>query len=159
MKRFPITGVSISAQRTRARECVRSRAVRSASRLGVAHLLRSGNAQSKPQEYQVKAVYLYNFGKFSMACGPPKDESVRDLRAGPRSLWSSARLPLLPEKRSTIESWSRSGSPASRDATDCRILFISSSEAAASRISWRLSNKSACLTVSDLPGFHESTAA
>ncbi len=102
--------------------------------------------QAKPSEYQVKAAYLYNFGRFvkwpaGVAAG--KGDSFPVCVLG--------RDPFGPILDSTLAGEALEGKPVvirritrPQDATDCRILFVSSTEEI---------DQAGVLTVSDIPGF------
>jgi YfiR/HmsC-like len=112
--------------------------------------------QTKPQEYQVKAVYLYNFGRFVE--WPPSsagDESfvICVLGQDPfgAALDSTVAGEMIDDRKLVAR---RIAAPG--DAAGCRILFISSSEAAHLKDILALVNKTTVLTVSDLPGFSDS---
>jgi hypothetical protein len=112
--------------------------------------------QPKPSEYSVKAVYLYNFGKFvqwpaaTSAIAPANtfaicvlgDDPFGDLLANVVKGESINGLPLSTTHIDRVD-----------DAVKCRILFISASEdARLARILDALQSRS-LLTVSDMPGF------
>lgn len=112
--------------------------------------------QSRPEEYQVKAVYLYNFGRFvewpavSSTNVPfticilghdPFGAVLDDTLSGE----AIGNLKLVAKRISNL-----------RDAASCRILFISSSESARTREILAHLEKSPVLTVSDTPGFTTS---
>jgi hypothetical protein len=112
--------------------------------------------QSKPQEYEVKAVYLYNFGRFVQwpAASPlvTADDSFTICVLG--------RDPFGPVLDTTLGGEVIDGRKlvarrisTTRDATHCRIIFISSSEAARIKEILNSLEKSSALTVSDMPDF------
>lgn len=109
--------------------------------------------QPKPQEYQVKAVYLYNFGRFIVWPTSPVDQA-------PFTICILGRDPFGATLDATLagESIGNRKLLARRitstlDATSCQILFISSSEESNLREILSAVNKPGILTVSDLPGF------
>jgi hypothetical protein len=111
--------------------------------------------QSRPGEYQVKAAYLYNFGRFIE--WPPKvaaakSDSFTICVLGQDPFGSTLTATLADEaiKGKNVVA-KRIAGP--EDAVNCRILFISSSEA--DRLKQILStlNDASVLTVSDLPLF------
>jgi len=111
--------------------------------------------QSRPGEYQVKAAYLYNFGRFIE--WPPKvaaakDDSFTICVLGQDPFGSTLTATLADEaiKGKNVVA-KRIAGP--EDAVNCRILFISSSEA--DRLKQILSTlkDASVLTVSDLPLF------
>jgi hypothetical protein len=111
--------------------------------------------QSKPNEYQVKAAYLYNFGRFVQW---PTKSAVSDDR--PFTICVLGQDPFGPVLDSTLAGESLGGKPVMtrriakpQEASDCRILFINSKEE--SRLQEILAelDGAAVLTVSDMPAF------
>ncbi len=111
--------------------------------------------QSKPNEYQVKAAYLYNFGRFVQ--WPTKDAVNND---SPFTICVLGQDPFGPVLDSTLAGESLGGKPIAtkriakpQEASDCRILFINSKEE--SRLQEILAelDGAAVLTVSDMPAF------
>jgi hypothetical protein len=137
--------------RHRQRTCLRI-----AGTFGAALLALNAEAQqSKPNEYQLKAVYLYNFGKFvtwpAEASGGKVDSfAVCVLGRDPfgavlDSTFAGETLDNKPVLLRRI--------PRPQDAKDCRILFISSTEDKhLKEILLTLAN-CGVLTVSDMPDF------
>jgi hypothetical protein len=111
--------------------------------------------QSKPTEYQVKAAYLYNFGRFvkwppGLAAG--KGDSFPVCVLG--------RDPFGPILDSTLAGEALEGKPVvirriarAQDAADCRILFVSSTEENHLKEILAATDQAGVLTVSDIPGF------
>ena len=111
--------------------------------------------QPKPSEYQVKAAYLYNFGRFikwpaGVAAG--KGDSFPVCVLG--------RDPFGPILDSTLAGEALEGKPVvirriakEQDATDCRILFVSSTEERHLKEILAATDQAGVLTVSDIPGF------
>src|SRR5260370_1461978 len=111
--------------------------------------------QSKPSEYQVKAAYLYNVGRFvkwppGLAAG--KGDSFPVCVLG--------RDPFGPILDSTLAGETLEGKPVAirriarpQDAADCRILFVSSSEENHLKEILPAINQVAILPVSHTPGF------
>ena len=111
--------------------------------------------QAKPGEYQVKAAYLYNFGRFvkwpaGVAAG--KGDSFPVCVLG--------RDPFGPILDSTLAGEALEGKPMvirritrPQDATDCRILFVSSTEEHHLKEILAAIDQAGVLTVSDIPGF------
>ena len=111
--------------------------------------------QSKPTEYQVKAAYLYNFGRFvkwppGLAAG--KGDSFPVCVLG--------RDPFGPILDSTLAGEALDGKPVvirriarPQDAADCRILFVSSTEENHLKEILAAIDQAGVLTVSDMPGF------
>jgi hypothetical protein len=111
--------------------------------------------QPKVSEYQVKAAYLYNFGRFvkwppGLAAG--KDDSFPVCVLG--------RDPFGPILDSTLAGEALEGKPVVirrigrlQDAPDCRILFVSSTEENHLKEILAAIDQAGVLTVSDIPGF------
>jgi len=110
---------------------------------------------AKPTEYEVKATYLYNFGRF--VDWPPK---VTQNQSGSFSICVLGQDPFGPALNATLSDETVAGKrvvakrvPTPQDAVNCRVLFISSSEhARLKQILMTLADASV-LTVSDLPQF------
>lgn len=111
--------------------------------------------QPKPNEYQVKATYLYNFGRFvkwpeTAAAGKGESFSVCVL----------GQDPFGPVLDSTLAGEALDGKPVVlrrlsklQDAGECRILFISTTEEKHLKEILTALDESGVLTVSDMPGF------
>ena len=110
---------------------------------------------SRPTEYQVKAVYLFNFGRFvewpSSAAGP---------RGQPFAVCVLGHDPFGPALDAALagEIIDRAPVVAKRipkpeQAVNCRVLFISSSEDSQLREVLATLDKTSVLTVSDMPQF------
>lgn len=107
---------------------------------------------AKPGEYGVKAVYLFNFGKFiEWPASAKKDDSFAICVLGADPFGSVLDATLAGEAIDNRKLVAKRIASA-RDA-DCRILFVSSSEAPRLKDILASLNKSAILTVSDLPDF------
>lgn len=111
--------------------------------------------QPKVSEYQVKAVYLYNFGRFVQ--WPPNAPAAKGdsfsiciLGQDPfgQTLDSTLAGETLDDKPVAVK---RISSP--RDAGNCRILFISSTEESHLKEILAALDESCVLTVSDMPAF------
>jgi YfiR/HmsC-like len=109
--------------------------------------------QSRPEEYQVKAVYLYNFGRFAQwpAAGS-NDDSFTICILGHDPFGAALDSTLSGESIGNLRLVARRISSL-RDAAACRILFVSASEAGRTREILAGVEKSPVLTVSDMPGF------
>lgn len=110
--------------------------------------------QSKPEEYQVKAVYLYNFGRFVVWPGAATAaQETFDVCVMGRDPFGSALDATLAGE--TINNWKLAARRIAipREATNCQILFISSSEAPRIKGILAAVGSSAVLTVSDMPAF------
>ena len=111
--------------------------------------------ESKPGEYQVKAAYLFNFGKFvkwPAAIPAEKDTSFTFCVLG--------QDPFGPALDSILAGEDLAGKPVTvrriakpQDAGPCRILFISSTEQSHLKEILAVVDESGVLTVSDIPDF------
>jgi hypothetical protein len=110
---------------------------------------------NKPGEYQVKAAYLYNFGKFVNW-----PSSFTPLNKNSFVICILGQDPFGSVLESTVAGERVSGKPVElrrisrkQDATSCRVLFISSSER--DRLEEVLTDFAPIniLTVSDMPNF------
>jgi len=113
--------------------------------------------QEKPGEYQVKAAYLYNFGRFVE--WPAK---LTTANTGPFTICVLGEDPFGPALDTTLagETIANQKVAARRisslqESVDCQILFISSSEAKRLNKIIEALDKSAVLTVSDIPEFSQ----
>jgi hypothetical protein len=111
--------------------------------------------QSKPNEYQVKATYLYNFGRFVRWPG-----TVPAAKGDSFSVCVIGRDPFGSILDSTLAGESLDGKPVvlrriakPHEAGECRILFISSTEEKHLNEILTALDQSGVLTVSDMPGF------
>jgi hypothetical protein len=111
--------------------------------------------QAKPGEYQVKAAYLYNFGRFTQ--WPAKGVANND---GTFTICVLGQDPFGPVLDSTLAGQSIEGKPVAtrrlskpQEATNCRILFINSTEQKHLREILAALDSEAVLTVSDMPDF------
>ncbi len=113
--------------------------------------------QQKPNEYQVKAAYLYNFGRFvewPAKATTTKTDSFAICILGEDPFGPALDVTLAGEMIGNQKVAARRISSL-RDSVDCRILFISSSEAnRLNKVIDALDN-SAVLTVSDIPQFSQ----
>jgi hypothetical protein len=113
--------------------------------------------QSKPTEYQVKAVYLYNFGRFvdwSATLPAARRDSFAVCVIGQdpfgRTLDSTLAGEFIDQRKVVAKRISRP-----QDAASCQVLFISSSEDGRLKDILPLLDKLKVLTVSDMPRFSE----
>lgn len=111
--------------------------------------------QPKPGEYQVKAAYLYNFGRFiewPAKVSIAKGDSFTICVLG-QDPFGSTLTETLADEAINGRNVVAKRIPGPEDAVNCRILFISSSEG--DRLKQILStlNDASVLTVSDLPLF------
>ena len=109
---------------------------------------------SNPTDYEVKAAYLYNFGKFVE--WPAKTKASDDFF----SICVLGQDPFGPTFDTTIAGESINGKSVlvkrvtrPQDAVSCRILFISSSEETRLKEILAALDKTSILTVSDMPQF------
>jgi hypothetical protein len=117
----------------------------------------SAHGQQKPSEYQVKAAYLYNFGRFvewpaQVTSAKTGSFTICILGEDPfsRALDATLAGETIGNQKVTARRIS-----SSHDSLDCQILFISSSEASRlDKIIDSLDN-TAVLTVSDIPQFSQ----
>jgi len=113
--------------------------------------------QPKPSEFQVKAAYLYNFGRFvgwPSESAPDKGRSFEICVLGTDPFGPTLDATLASE---TIGGKSvmarRIAKP--QDVDGCRIVFISSSEQNHLKDVLTALEKTSVLTVSDIPGFSQ----
>jgi hypothetical protein len=123
--------------------------------LGCTSLPASVNAQqSRPEEYQVKAVYLYNFGRFVVWPGTAGEpQGTFDVCVLGRDPFGSALEATLAGEAINNQKLAARRIANPHEATNCRILFISSSEAARIKEILAAVDSFNVLTVSDMPGF------
>jgi len=111
--------------------------------------------QAAPTEYQIKAAYLYNFGKFvhwpaRVEAAPHKSFSVCVLGQDP---FGPSLKAILAGQNIDGEETVASTIARPEDAANCRILYISSSEEHHLKEIIAALDDSSVLTVSDLPSF------
>lgn len=111
--------------------------------------------QEKPNEYQVKATYLYNFGRFIKW-----PETAPAGKSDSFSVCVLGQDPFGPVLDSTLAGEALDGKPVvlrrlskPRDAGDCQILFISATEEKHLKEILAALDENGVLTVSDMPGF------
>jgi hypothetical protein len=111
--------------------------------------------QSKPSEYQVKAAYLYNFGRFvkwpaGVAAGKGDSFPICVLGQDPFGsiLDSTLAGEALDGKPVVVKRTAKL-----QDAADCRILFVSSTEEHHLKEILAAIDQAGVLTVSDIPEF------
>ena len=153
----------------------RTLSIRRPCRIGLCIVLFAANVcfarslspqQSKPQEYEVKAVYLYNFGRFVQWPASPAGSPAATQAAAPVAADDSfticvlGRDPFGPVLDATLAGEVIDGRKfvtkritSTRDGTHCRIIFISSSEAPRIKEILNSLEKSSALTVSEMPDF------
>jgi hypothetical protein len=113
--------------------------------------------QSRPNEFQVKAAYLYNFGRFVEWPGEGTSGS-----GGPFEICVLGADPFGPTLDATLASATIDGKSVMakriskpQEVDDCRIVFISSSEESHLKDILAALEKTSVLTVSDIPGFSQ----
>jgi YfiR/HmsC-like len=110
--------------------------------------------QPKPGEYDVKAVYLYSFGKFVRW---PAETMAK---SGSFPICVLGHDPFGPALDTALAGSAVDGKGAEarriskpQEALDCRILFVSSSETSRLKDIFAALDKTNILTVSDIPQF------
>ena len=112
-----------------------------------------GGQQSKPEEYQVKAVYLYNFGRFvQWPESGAKDDPFAICVLGHDPFEAILDTTLANGKIDSHRLVARRIT-SHREARSCRILFISASELSRAKEILSLLEGWPVLTVSDMPSF------
>jgi len=113
--------------------------------------------QAKPGEYQVKAAYLYNFGRFV-----EWPSNITTASTGSFTICVLGEDPFGPALDSTLTGETRGNQKVAarrisspQEYVDCQILFISTSEAKRLKKIIEALGNSAVLTVSDIPGFSQ----
>ena len=119
--------------------------------------LRAQAQQPKASEFQVKAAYLYNFGRFVEwpdQNSPDKSEAFEICVLGSDPFGPTLDATLAKE---TIAGKSVTAKRISKpqEIDSCRIVFISSSEQGHLKEVLAALDKTSVLTVSDIPGFSE----
>jgi hypothetical protein len=112
-------------------------------------------AQPPATEYEVKAAYLLNFGKFIKwppAAGLAEKEKFSICVLGEDPFGQMLDATVRDEKIAGKPVAARRLSHA-QDATGCQVLFVSRSEDKQVRKLLPVLNKAGVLTVSDMPGF------
>jgi hypothetical protein len=123
--------------------------------LSLLHIPVLQGQQPKVSEYQVKATYLYNFGRF--VHWPPNATATK---GDSFSICVLGQDPFGPTLDSTLAGEMLDGKPLAvkristpRDAGECRILFVSSTEEHHLKEILAAVEQAGVLTVSDIPGF------
>jgi hypothetical protein len=108
----------------------------------------------KASEFQVKAAYLFNFGRFVQWSDPGTSETFEICVLGSDPFGSALDSTLaggtIAGKNVTAKRIARP-----QDVNSCRVLYISSSEEGRLREDLQALDKARVLTVSDIPGFSE----
>jgi hypothetical protein len=109
--------------------------------------------QDKPAEYEVKAVYLYDFAKFiDWPASAMKDPSFNICVLGRDPFGPVLDATLAGETIGNRVPMARRVATA-KDAANCKILFISASESGRRKQILASIDKTGVLTVSDMPDF------
>jgi hypothetical protein len=110
---------------------------------------------AKPNEYEVKATYLYNFSRFV-----EWPAAVLQARSDSFAICVLGEDPFGAALKATVAQETVAGKsvvtkqvPAAQDAMNCRVLFISSSEEKRLKEILASLGTASVLTVSDLPKF------
>jgi hypothetical protein len=147
-----VEAIAISRSRSRARRCLGRLIAATCLLVSAAPL-----CAQKPTEYDIKAAYLFNFGKFLRVPDEPAvsrrtsfDICVlgrNDFGGTLERLTANEQNNGLPERTVNVAS--------AAEAKDCAILFLSSSEV--DRVDGELADLAGApvLTVSDMPRFLE----
>lgn len=113
--------------------------------------------KSKPQEYEVKATYLYNFARF---VGWPASSAAA--KSDSFAICVLGQDPFGPVLDAVVAGETIDGKAVSarrvskpQDAVSCRVLYISSSEENRLREVLAALDRSSILTVSDIPQFSQ----
>jgi hypothetical protein len=113
--------------------------------------------QSAPTEYQVKAAYLYNFGKFvdwSATSVAAKNDAFQICVIGQDPFGPALEAALVKQSIDGKGVMARRIAKP-QDALGCRILFISSSEDRQLKGIFTVLDGAGVLTVSDIPQFSQ----
>jgi hypothetical protein len=119
--------------------------------------LDAGGQATKPTDYQVKAAYLYNFGRFvewPAKGATPQNSSFTICVLGEDPFGQALDATLAGETIGNQKVTARRISSL-QESADCQILFISSSEAKRLNKIMEALGNSAVLTVSDIPQFSQ----
>jgi hypothetical protein len=122
----------------------------------------AGGAEPKPTEYEVKAIYLYNFARFvEWPAGAPEREGGRD--AERFTICVLGRDPFGQVLDRVLAGETLHGRRAAakrisgaREASGCELVFISESERGGLGETLRLLREKSILTVSDMDDFSTS---
>ena len=144
-------GISTYTRSRRAR-CLQFGPVAVLAGLVLASILHAQSAP--PSEYQVKAAYIYNFGKFVdwpaevMSLDNSFNICVLGHNPFDETFGATIAGESIQGKKVAVKIVSRA-----QDATGCHILFISSSEEARLKEIFAVLERASVLTVSDMPQF------
>jgi hypothetical protein len=111
---------------------------------------------SSPTESQVKAVYLYNFGRFvRWQPNVPTGGNSFDICILGKNPFGGALEATVSGESIDGKTISAQTIVSMQDAGHCRILFISASEEGRLKVNLAAARRMNALTVSDIPGFVE----
>lgn len=118
------------------------------------HPLYSADPQQSPTEAQVKAAYLYNFGKFVRWQAPVESDTF-DICVLGKNPFGTALSSTIADEHIDGKSIVARNVDGVGGTSRCKILFISTSEEPRLKSAIAVSQKSSTLTVSDIPKFAE----
>jgi len=143
------------SSKSAADQCARRRTSAVIALFALLHIPVLEAQQPKVSEYQVKATYLYNFGRFVQW-----PSNATTAKGDSFSICVLGQDPFGPSLDSTLAGETLDGKPLAakristpRDAGECRILFISSTEESHLKEILAALDESSILTVSDMPAF------
>jgi hypothetical protein len=116
-----------------------------------AHVLPAAEIPERPTEAQVKAAYLYNFGKFVRWQTPPTD--TFDICVIGKNPFGAALSNTVAGERIEGKSIVARDVPATAEPSHCRILFITTGEEDRLKAAFAVAKRNGSLTVSDMPHF------
>lgn len=115
--------------------------------------LHSRAQQAHPTESQVKAAYIFNFGKFVHWQARPSDSGSFDICVIGKNPFGSALAATVSGEKLDGKDIRVRNVFSLPDAARCRILFVSSSEKSRLKPILAMAKQSNLLTVSDMSGF------
>ena len=146
--------------RSRSRRCKHSRVASARLVFGlvffcaISHLARAADQGQHPTEAQVKAAYLYNFGKF-VRWQTPADTNTFDICVLGKNPFGSTLAATVTGEQVGGKSIVARDVVGVPETSHCKILFISRSEEGRLKLVLSAAKKSNILTVSDMPDFVE----
>lgn len=121
---------------------------------GMSHMAYAGDQGQHPTEAQVKAAYLYNFGKF-VRWQNPADTNTFDICILGKNPFGSSLAATVTGEQVGGKSIVARDVPGVPETSHCKLLFISRSEEGRLKVVLGAAKKSNILTVSDMPDFVE----
>ncbi len=115
--------------------------------------LAANSQQIRPTAWEVKAAYLYNFGKFVRWPGLAQSRASFDICVVGKNPFGSALQSIVSGEKIDGANIVVKNSTSLQDAGHCRIFFVSSSEENRIKPILAAARQSNVLTVSDVPGF------